>query len=99
MKGTTTESNGSGGSASIGQATRERERQTVFEFTKRRKYLDILISEAPDSIMLILNPQRKVLYTGPAVVDLLGWQPEKLVDRDILEFINSAYFFTFTLAT
>jgi PAS domain-containing protein len=70
--------------------TRERERQQVFEFTRRKRWADILISEVPDSILLILNPRRTVLYCGPAVVELLGWQPENMVDHDFLSFVNGA---------
>ncbi|KAF7986533.1 hypothetical protein HWV62_26246 [Athelia sp. TMB] len=60
-----------------------------FEFTKRKKYADLLISELTDSIQLILSAQGKVLFCSPAVTELLGWRDEDLIDRDFVELINS----------
>ena len=60
-----------------------------FEFTKRKKYADLLISELTDSIQLILSVQCKVLFCSPAVTELLGWRDEDLIDGAFIDLINS----------
>lgn len=62
----------------------------VFEFTKRKRWADILISELPETIILVLSMTCKVLYCGTGVGELLGWSVEDLVDADITSFINGA---------
>ncbi|KZP12714.1 hypothetical protein FIBSPDRAFT_921787 [Athelia psychrophila] len=59
-----------------------------FEFTKRKKYADLLISELTDAIQLILSLECKVLFCSPAVTELLGWRDEDLIDGDFIELIN-----------
>ncbi|TDL24954.1 hypothetical protein BD410DRAFT_766588 [Rickenella mellea] len=68
----------------------------VFEFTKRKRWADILISELPETINLVLSTNCKVLYCGTAVTELLGWGVEDLVDGDLTEFINDDDLPTFT---
>jgi PAS domain-containing protein len=60
----------------------------TFDFTKRKRWADLLITELADTIILVLSPQCKVLYCGPAVTDLLGWNDIELVDRNLLDLIN-----------
>lgn len=60
----------------------------VFEFTRRKKWADIIISELPDTVLLILDTQHIVMYVGPAVPEVIGWYPEDLVDKDVLNIVN-----------
>lgn len=60
-----------------------------FEFTKRKKYADLLISELTDAIQLVLSLECKVLFCSPAVTELIGWRDEDLIDGDFIELINS----------
>lgn len=62
---------------------------TNFEFTKRKKYADLLITELAEAIVLVLSSQCKVLFCGSAVTELLGWRDEDLIDGDLIELINS----------
>lgn len=64
---------------------------TSFEFTKRKKYADLLIAELTDAIQFILSTDCKILFCSPAVTDLLGWRDEDLIDGDLIELINSQY--------
>lgn len=60
----------------------------TFEFTKRKKYADLLIAELTEAIVLVLSSECKILFCGSAVTDLLGWRDEDLVDSDLIELIN-----------
>jgi hypothetical protein len=60
----------------------------TFEFTKRKRWADLLITELSEAIVLILSPWRKVLFCGAAVVELLGWKDEEVIDKDFGEFIT-----------
>jgi len=60
----------------------------VFEFTKRKKYADLLITELTEGIVLVLSSDCKVLYCGTAVTELLGWRDEDLIDGDLIKLIN-----------
>lgn len=52
-----------------------------FEFTKRKRYAELLISELSDSISLVLHPQSlKVLFCSPSVHELLGWRDDEVID-------------------
>ncbi|PFH54243.1 hypothetical protein AMATHDRAFT_78532 [Amanita thiersii Skay4041] len=62
----------------------------TFEFTKRKRWADLLITELADAIIFILSPSREVLYCGNAVVELLGWRVLDLLDRDFLDLIPSS---------
>lgn len=55
----------------------------AFEFTKRKRWADILHSElSVDVLIFILSPACKVLYASPALKNLLGWKETEVVDRD-----------------
>lgn len=60
----------------------------VFEFTRRKRWSDILISEAPDLAIFILSKTGTIWYTGPAVADLLGWKVGELIDKDVSHIFN-----------
>ncbi|KDQ19789.1 hypothetical protein BOTBODRAFT_169843 [Botryobasidium botryosum FD-172 SS1] len=53
----------------------------VFEFTKRKKWADLLISEMSGIVLLVLSPKGNVLYCGAAVGELLGWNEDEVVDK------------------
>ncbi|KAH9998174.1 hypothetical protein BJV74DRAFT_877267 [Russula compacta] len=46
------------------------------------------MSELSEAIVLILSPRRKVLFCNPAVREILGWQDEELIDRDLTDLVN-----------
>jgi PAS domain-containing protein len=41
-----------------------------------------------EAILLVLSPTRKVLFCNPAVREILGWQDEDLIDRDLTDLVN-----------
>lgn len=60
----------------------------VFEFTKRKRYADLLTTELTEAIILVLSLNGDVWYCGNAVQDLLGWRDDEVIDRKFSEFIN-----------
>ncbi|KAL1744353.1 blue light receptor [Schizophyllum fasciatum] len=61
----------------------------IFEFTKRKRWADLLVTELADAIILVLGvPNPKVLYCGAAVEELLGWRDTDVIDLDLTELMN-----------
>ncbi|KAI0664710.1 hypothetical protein C8Q70DRAFT_7931 [Cubamyces menziesii] len=60
----------------------------VFEFTKRKRWADLLITELNDTIILVLSESCQVWYCGSAVTEILGWREEELVDGDLADLMN-----------
>ncbi|KAF8623502.1 hypothetical protein AX15_006285 [Amanita polypyramis BW_CC] len=61
----------------------------TFEFTKRKRWADLLAAELADAIILVLSPARHILYCGNAITELLGWRVLDLLDRDLLDLVPS----------
>ncbi|KAJ1309113.1 hypothetical protein OPQ81_004790 [Rhizoctonia solani] len=60
----------------------------VFEFTKRKKWADILISELSGSVLLVLNSADNILWASPAILELLGWRDDEIVERPLRDFLH-----------
>ena len=60
----------------------------TFEFTKRKRWADLLITELTEAIVLILSTQCQILYCSAAVKELLGWRDEDLIDTEFLDLVN-----------
>ena len=63
----------------------------TFEFTKRKRWADLLITELTEAIILILSTQCQILYCSAAVKELLGWRDEDLIDTQLLDLVNGAW--------
>lgn len=63
---------------------------STFEFTKRKRWADILVTGLTDVIIFILSPEGKVLYCGTAVNELLGWSETDFLDLRLDDFIAGA---------
>ncbi|KAH9997483.1 hypothetical protein BJV77DRAFT_1065110 [Russula vinacea] len=59
-----------------------------WEFTRRKRWADLLVTELSEAIVLVLSSRRKVLFCNPAVREILGWQDEELIDRDFKDLVN-----------
>ncbi|KAG5647311.1 hypothetical protein DXG03_000849 [Asterophora parasitica] len=62
----------------------------TYEFTKRKRWADLLALEIAESINLILSATCTVLYCSPAVSDITGWKDADLLDRDFLELVSTS---------
>lgn len=71
-------------------ATFTQKSPSTFEFTKRKRWPDLLITDLVDSVLFILSPSCIVLYVATAVNELLGWRDVDLVDLDFIKLINPA---------
>jgi hypothetical protein len=60
----------------------------TFEFTKRKRWKDLLFTELADAFVLILSAAYKILYCGSAVSEMLGWKDRELIDCDLFELIH-----------
>ena len=61
--------------------TTNKDVSSVFDFTKRKRWADLLVTELADSIILILSNTSTILYCGSAITELLGWKDSELMDR------------------
>lgn len=64
---------------------------STFEFTKRKRWADLLIHELSEAIIFVLSSESKVLFCSRAVSELLGWRDTELIDKDILDFVNGKH--------
>ncbi len=62
-----------------------------WEFTRRKRWADLIVTELSEAIVLVLSPGRKVLYCNPSVREMLGWLDDDLVDMDFTELVNGLY--------
>ncbi|CAE6412474.1 unnamed protein product [Rhizoctonia solani] len=60
----------------------------VFEFTKRKKWADILISELSGSALLVLNNADNILWASPAILELIGWREDEISERAFRDFLH-----------
>ncbi|KAK7038077.1 hypothetical protein R3P38DRAFT_2904299, partial [Favolaschia claudopus] len=56
-----------------------------FEFGKRKRWADLVITELVDVLLLVLSPLGKVLYCGNGLKALLGWSDADLIDYDFAD--------------
>ncbi|OCH86906.1 hypothetical protein OBBRIDRAFT_814374 [Obba rivulosa] len=61
----------------------------AFEFTRRKRWADLLVTELSDAIVLVLSADATIWYCGAAVVELLGWRDEELVDGALVDLMNA----------
>jgi hypothetical protein len=78
---------------STSQSPPNQKTQPSFEFTKRKKFADLLIAELAEAIILVLSLECRVLFCGAGVTELLGWRDEDLVDGDLIELINGEWIY------
>lgn len=64
----------------------------TFEFTKRKRWADLLVTELTESVILILSADFHILYCGAAVNEILGWRDDELIDGDLADLINRSSF-------
>ncbi|KAF8965217.1 hypothetical protein BDZ97DRAFT_1812751 [Flammula alnicola] len=70
----------------------------IYEFPKRKRWADLLLTELVDDVAFVLSPSYKILYCGAAVTELLGWRDVDLLDLDFADLIDSADQFRFRTA-
>jgi hypothetical protein len=69
--------------------TSHKHQPSTFEFTKRRQWADLLVTELAGTVILILNPTGNAIwFCGAAVHELLGWTDDELVDMDVFDLVN-----------
>ena len=61
-----------------------------FEFTRRKRWADLLINELSEGIILALNISGRILFCSHSSLELLGWRDDELVDHDISQIMHRA---------
>lgn len=76
----------------VHRSTKPPSTSSTFEFTKRKRYAELLISEVADSISLVLSTHNlKVLFCGPSVQELLGWRDEEVIDGNFQDWCHGKH--------
>lgn len=74
--------------SSLTPTSQQQQSKNHFEFTRRKKWTDIIISELPDTLILILDLDARIQYVNASVRELLGWDVEELSESSVLTLIN-----------
>ena len=64
-------------------------KQPTYEFTRRKRWAELLVNELSEAIAFVLSPSAKILFCTPSVTELLGWRDQELIDGDLGDLINS----------
>jgi len=63
--------------------------QRAFEFIKRKRWADLLVTELADGVNLVLSRTYTILFCAPAMTELTGWKVADLIDRDFSKLLAS----------
>ena len=85
--------------ATAGQSQTQSKPQLTFDFTKRKRWADLLLTELVDNIVFVLSTQGRILFCGHAITELLGWKEVDLLDINFYELVDSecSIFFSLTI--
>ena len=61
-----------------------------FDFEKRKRWADLLLTELVDNVPFVLSSTSKIWFCGVAVTEILGWKDIDLIDLDFTDLIESA---------
>ena len=61
---------------------------STFNFTKWKKFPNLLIAEVTEAIVFVLSTNCEVPFCRTAVTKLLGWRDEDIMDGDVIVFMN-----------
>ncbi|KAF7311342.1 hypothetical protein MKEN_01035900 [Mycena kentingensis (nom. inval.)] len=59
-----------------------------FEFGKRKRWADLVMTSLVDVLILVLSPQAKILYCGNGLKNLLDWTDTEVIDHNFRELIH-----------
>jgi len=62
-----------------------------YEFPKRKRWADLILTELVDVMVFIVSPTCKILYCGAAITEMLGWRDIDLIDLDFSELIDGIF--------
>ncbi|TFK30049.1 GATA-domain-containing protein [Coprinopsis marcescibilis] len=62
----------------------------AYDFTKRRRWADLMAMELVESIVFVISRSTKVLYCqcGGSTHEVLGWRDSDFLDCELTDFIN-----------
>ncbi|KAF7295539.1 hypothetical protein MIND_01093900 [Mycena indigotica] len=59
-----------------------------FEFGKRKRWADLVITELVDVLLLVLSRHANILYCGNGLKNTLGWNDTDILDQNFTDFIH-----------
>ncbi|CDZ96439.1 GATA-4/5/6 transcription factors [Phaffia rhodozyma] len=76
---------------SFGSTSTSSTDNAIFEFTKRKRWPNLLVNEMTDTTILVVMPlsngSAKILFASPSVKDLLGYNASEILDRSLTDFV------------
>lgn len=73
----------------------QRKRSGVFEFTKKKRWGDLVTADTVEDVGFIVNRSMTVLWCGPAICEVLGWRETDLLDAEVTEYMNGMAIFLY----
>lgn len=64
-----------------------------FEFPKRKRWADLLLTEMFDDVAFVLSEDSKILFCGLSITEILGWKDVDLIDLDFFDLVDRAVFY------
>ncbi|KAF5330841.1 hypothetical protein D9619_005476 [Psilocybe cf. subviscida] len=59
-----------------------------FEFPKRKRWADLLLTEMFDDVAFVLSEDSKILFCGLSITEILGWKDVDLIDLDFFDLVD-----------
>ncbi|KAJ3548749.1 hypothetical protein NMY22_g1140 [Coprinellus aureogranulatus] len=66
----------------------QNKRSGAFEFTKKKRWGDLVTADTVEDVGFIVNRFMTVLWCGPAICEVLGWRETDLLDAEVTEYMN-----------
>ncbi|KAG6851282.1 hypothetical protein H0H93_011718 [Arthromyces matolae] len=61
----------------------------TFEFTKRKRWADLLVTDLADGINLIISETFTILYCAPSFTEITGWKNADILECDFLQLLST----------
>lgn len=69
-------------------STAPQKTNTVFEFTKRKRWADTLIAETANACILAIAPTGSILHCDASVQSVTGYPEDDLVGKNLADFLH-----------
>ncbi|KAJ2935621.1 hypothetical protein H1R20_g1471, partial [Candolleomyces eurysporus] len=61
-----------------------------YDYTKRKRWGDLISSEVVETVAFVVNSSLTVLLCGAAICELLGWRDADFLDTELTEYMDEA---------
>lgn len=67
--------------------------QAIFEFTKRKRWADVLVSELVNVAILVLSPSGSIIHVDAAVHGVTGYSEDQLLGKNFSDILHGSFAF------